>query len=102
MVMTTMAVGSMMSTPAEKFSLQDLYPPRPARKRDCDRRRWGYRVNRVNLNGFDLAGSRHRQGNFWLQVLYPPRRSGLDEGLNIQSGHTPRGMSPNGQGRCPT
>ena len=41
---------------SEKLSLQDLYPHWPARKRDCDQRRWGYRVNKTDHQKIIAAG----------------------------------------------
>jgi hypothetical protein len=41
---------------SEKISLQDLYPHWPARKRDCDQRRWGYRVNKTDHRKIIAAG----------------------------------------------
>jgi hypothetical protein len=76
------------------------YPPRwPARKRDCDQRRWGYRVNKTDHRKIIAAGPippAGRRGNVTaikddggieltrpiieklsLQDLYPPGRRGI-------------------------
>jgi hypothetical protein len=44
---------------------------RAARHRSIFPRTIGVGSTVPTLNGFDLAGSRHQQRKFWLQVLYP-------------------------------